>query len=145
MPNSKKHRPNCLACGKEVKRATDKFCDNHCQGEYAYQTYIEHWLAGLESGRKGNFYALSDHVRRYMRETFGDQCSRCGWSEQHPTTGKVPLTIDHVDGDVENCRAENLKLLCANCHSLTETFGSLNRGKGKRPHHKGGYLMPDST
>ena len=140
MPNLKKARTNCLACGQPVKRAVDKFCNNHCQGEYAYRTYIERWLAGLESGRKGNFYVVSDNVRRWMRETYGMKCSECGWSDRHPLTGRVPLTIDHIDGDVSNCQPENLRLLCPNCHSLTDTFGALNRGKGKRPHHKGGYL-----
>lgn len=143
MPNPKKPRSPCLACGKEVKRVADKFCNNRCQGEYAYRTYIDRWMCGLESGRKGNFFAISDNVRRYMRETFGEKCSQCGWSEHHPLTGRIPLTIDHIDGDVENCRPENLKLLCHNCHSLTATFGSLNRGKGKRPHHKGGYSKPN--
>jgi hypothetical protein len=144
MPNPKKTRTNCLACGQPVKRAVDKFCDNHCQGEYAYRTYIERWRAGLETGRKGNFYDLSDNVRRWMRETYGMKCSECGWAERHPLTGRVPLTIDHIDGDVANCRPENLRLLCPNCHSLTDTFGALNRGKGKRPHHKGGYLTSNT-
>ncbi len=143
MANPKKPRSQCLACGKEVKRAVDKFCNNHCQGEYAYRTYIDRWMRGLETGRKGNFFALSDNVRRFILETFVEKCSQCGWSERHPLTGRVPLTIDHIDGDVENCRPENLRLLCHNCHSLTPTFGSLNRGKGKRPHHKGGYSNPD--
>jgi len=144
MPNSKKPRANCLACGKEVKRAVDKFCDNHCQSEYHHRIYIERWLAGLETGLKGNFYALSKHVRRWMYETYEERCSQCGWAERHLLTGRVPLTIDHIDGDVANCRPENLRFLCHNCHSLTPTFGSLNRGKGKRSHHKGGYLTPDS-
>jgi hypothetical protein len=143
MPSLKKPRANCLACGKTIKRAVDKFCDNHCQGEYEYRTYIERWFAGLETGRKGSFYALSDHIRRYMRETYDEKCSQCGWAENHPITDKIPLTIDHIDGDVENCRPENLRLLCPNCHSLTETYGSLNRGKGKRPNHKGRYLTAD--
>ena len=143
MPPPKKPRARCLACGKEVKRAVDKFCNNHCQAEHRYITYVARWLAGLETGRKGKFYALSDYVRRYMRETHGEKCSGCGWSVRHPLTNRVPLTIDHIDGDVENCRPENLRLLCPNCHSLTETFGSLNRGRGKRPNHKGGYLLPD--
>ncbi len=142
MPNPKKPRLNCLSCGKEVKRAVDKFCNNHCQNEFQYKVYIERWLAGLEIGYAGDFYTLSNHIRRWMFETYGDKCTQCGWSERHPLTGRVPLTIDHIDGDVANCRPENLRLLCPNCHSLTETFGSLNSGKGKRPHHKGGYLTP---
>ena len=143
MPNPKKPRANCLACGKEVKRVVDKFCDNRCHNTHRYRQYIDRWLAGLESGYQGRFYGLSRHVRRWMRERYGERCSRCGWSERHLKTGQVPLTIDHIDGDVANCRPENLRFLCPNCHSLTDTFGTLNLGKGKRPHHKGGYLTPD--
>lgn len=141
MPNPKKPRRTCPACGKEVKRAVDKYCDNHCQNEFRYRRYIERWLAGEELGHK-SFYGISDHVRRWMVETYGERCSRCGWCERHPVTGRVPLTIDHIDGDVANCRPGNLRLLCNNCHSLTPTFGALNRGKGKRPHHKGSYFKP---
>ncbi|HBY96327.1 MAG TPA: HNH endonuclease [Chloroflexi bacterium] len=142
MPNPKKPRAHCLACGKEVQRAVDKFCDNRCQGEYQYKVYIERWLAGLETGLKGRFFALSDNVRRWLRETHGEKCSQCGWAEQHPVTGRIPLQIDHIDGDVANCRPANLRFLCPNCHSLTPTYGSLNRGNGRRPHHKGGYSTP---
>ncbi len=141
MPNPKKPRTNCLFCGKEVKRFVDKFCDNHCQAEYKHTSYIARWLMGLEPGHK-SFYGISDHVRRWMSETYGEQCTQCGWSVRHSLTGKVPLTIDHIDGDVANCRPENLRLLCHNCYSLTSTFGALNRGKGKRPHHKGSYFKP---
>lgn len=136
----KKPRRNCLACGKECKQAVDKFCNNHCQGEYYYQEYIRRWLRGEETGYKGNFYAISDNVRRWLKETRGERCSECGWAKRHLLTGRIPLTIDHIDGDVSNNRPENLRLLCPNCHALTDTFGALNRGNGKRPNHKGGYL-----
>ncbi len=49
-----------------------------------------------------------------------------------------------IYGDVATNRPENLRLLCPNCHALTDTFGALNRGKGKRPNHKGGYLTPSN-
>ncbi len=141
--NPKKPRRNCLACGKECKQAVDKFCNNHCQGEYYYQEYIKRWLAGEETGMKGtHFFEVSDNVRRWMREQYGNQCTMCGWSKRHPLTGRVPLHIDHIDGDITNNSPENLRLICPNCHSLTDTFGALNRGKGKRANHKGGYLTP---
>ena len=46
-------------------------------------------------------------------------------------SGKVPLQIHHIDGNCLNNKEENLQLLCPNCHSLTETFGNLNK-KSKR-------------
>src|SRR6476619_1856051 len=108
--NPKKPRNNCLACGKECKQAVDKFCDNHCQNEYQNQIYLERWLRGEETGYSGSFYTIVRAVRRWMKETHGDHCSICGWHEIHPRSGRVPLTIDHIDGDVANKRPENLRL-----------------------------------
>lgn len=55
------------------------------------------------------------------------QCETCGNIGQW--MGK-PLTIelDHIDGDRSNHRIENLRMLCPNCHSQTDTFRSKNRG-----------------
>jgi hypothetical protein len=141
--NPKKPRRNCLYCGRECKHAADVYCGYKCQHEYAYQQYIARWQHGEEDGTKGSFYAISDNVRRWLKETHGERCSECGWAKRHLLTGRIPLTIDHIDGDVSNNRPENLRLLCPNCHALTDTYGALNRGKGKRPHHKGGYLTPN--
>lgn len=74
---------------------------------------------------------LSDPIRAYMLETHGGKCSRCDWAERNPKTERVPLAIDHINGDWTNNRKENLRLLCPNCHSLTETYMNLNRGNGR--------------
>ncbi len=66
-----------------------------------------------------------------MLETYGELCSRWGWNERNPRTGRVPLAIDHIDGNWQNNREDNLRLLCPNCHSLTDTYMNLNRGKGR--------------
>jgi Zn finger protein HypA/HybF involved in hydrogenase expression len=48
------------------------------------------------------------------------KCSECGITDWN---GK-PLTIeiDHIDGISENNELTNLRWLCPNCHSQTETF-----------------------
>ena len=35
---------------------------------------------------------------------------------------KLVLEIDHVNGDWQNNKVENLRFLCPNCHSQTDTF-----------------------
>jgi hypothetical protein len=76
---------------------------------------------------------LSDYVRHYLLDIYGG-CVMCGWAERNPQTGKIPLHVDHIDGDWRNNRPENLRLLCPNHHALTSSYGALNRGKG-RPFH----------
>lgn len=77
-------------------------------------------------------------VRKYLMVKYGNKCSivDCGWSKINQTTGKIPLQVDHIDGDYKNNIEENLRLLCPNCHcpnchSLTPTFGFLNKGCGR--------------
>lgn len=68
-----------------------------------------------------------------MLQKHNYKCEKCGWGEVNPSTGKIPLQIHHIDGNSENNVEENLQVLCPNCHSLTENFGSRNnnapRGK----------------
>lgn len=102
------------------------------KNEKAYNAYIARWKAGLETGNiAAGGEQVSRYIRRYMFETHGSRCATCGWCCRHPTTGLVPLALDHIDGDWNNTTEQNLRLLCPNCHSLTPTYGSLNRGRGR--------------
>lgn len=115
----------CLNCGKEIP-LNQKYCSNKCQMEYTYKVSIEKWKSGEDSGtRKNN--EMAQFVRRYMFEKYNGKCQKCGWGEINPITGNIPLEVHHIDGDCSNNHEDNLQLLCPNCHSLTENFGSLNK------------------
>ncbi|MCX5013730.1 HNH endonuclease [Streptomyces sp. NBC_00555] len=61
-------------------------------------------------------------LRRALRETgVPECCDMCGTS---PEWGGRPMTleVDHVNGDWSDDRAENLRLLCPNCHAVTDTW-----------------------
>jgi hypothetical protein len=106
-----------------------KVCSLRCHQTVEYKRFVKRWLAGDKVGGSGS--CISRYVRRWLIETYGEKCSVCGWSEKHPVSGRVPVQIDHRDGDGANHTPENLHLLCPNCHSLTSTFGGRNRGRGR--------------
>jgi hypothetical protein len=53
-------------------------------------------------------------------------CELCGWAERAPD-GRLPLELDHINGDRTDNRIDNLRILCPNCHSLQPTHRGLNR------------------
>lgn len=122
----------CKNCGNKTKdRHSLLYCSHKCQFDFQYKQYIEKWKNGLVTGRSGKL-DMSNHVRRYLFEKYSSMCSVCGWSAVNPYSNKIPLEIEHIDGDYMNCTEENLTLLCPNCHALTSTFRGLNRGNGRK-------------
>lgn len=124
----------CLNCAKLISK-NKIFCDNKCQSEHNYKQFIYRWKQGLEKGLRGK-YGTSVYIRRYLFEKYDSKCCQCGWNKKNPVTGKSPLNIEHIDGDCLNNKEENLLLLCPNCHSLTPTYGSLNKNSSRKGRHK---------
>jgi len=123
----------CLNCGNLLNSKQKKYCSITCQQENQYKIYIKRWLAGEEDGVRSEG-SPSAHIRRYLFEINGNKCSTpdCGWGKVNTHSGKIPLTINHKNGNSDDHKPENLELLCPNCHSLTPTYGRLNEGKGRR-------------
>ena len=64
-----------------------------------------------------------EYIKRALRgEPF---CEECGIKEWN---GKpIVLQMHHIDGNSKNNSISNLRLLCPNCHSQTETFANKKR------------------
>jgi hypothetical protein len=123
---------NCKHCGSKVHNRVAVYCSNQCQADFAYELFIKKWLSKeIEGGVGIHALSISRHIRRYMSENYGKECMSCGWNQIHSVTGKVPLEIDHIDGDSNNNHVDNLRMICPNCHALTPNFRALNMGKGR--------------
>lgn len=53
-----------------------------------------------------------------------DNCKISEWLDK-----PISLQLDHINGINNDHRLENLRLLCPNCHSQTETFAGKNKLK----------------
>ena len=144
MGRARKERLACPVCSQVVENIRSTFCSNKCQMEAQYRTYIKRWKRGEETGNRctGRSLQTSNHVRRYLGEKFGERCSKCGWCERNAVTGRVPVNVEHIDGNPYNTVESNLTLLCPNCHSLTPTYGNLNHGRGRT---KGAVVQREDT
>lgn len=66
-------------------------------------------------------------IKRVLRRVRAYRCEICdidSWNGR-PLT----LQIDHINGVGTDNRMENLRFLCPNCHSQTDTFGGKNKSR----------------
>ena len=127
-----KFHGHCQQCGRELNsKRKIRFCNSKCYADYLYEKYIREWKSG-QIGGGSSTGDVSGHVRRFLFSKYENRCSKCGWAEINPTTGLVPLEVNHIDGNCSNHIEKNLELICPNCHSLTPTFRSLNKRSNRK-------------
>ena len=64
-------------------------------------------------------------IRKVILKEVGNKCEECGIIDWQ---GKpLTLELEHIDGDNTNNSRDNLRILCPNCHSQTDTFRNRKR------------------
>lgn len=78
---------------------------------------------------EGSSIASSELKKRLLREELiENQCAICGL-EAEWNGETILLELDHINGVNDDNRIENLRLLCPNCHSQTDTFSRGTRSR----------------
>jgi len=88
------------------------------------------------------FVENSTYARHHIKSRIIDDnlidyhCSLCHNRGIH-NGKKLSLQLDHINGICEDNRLENLRFLCPNCHSQTDTYaGKASKGKRNKIIHK---------
>ena len=101
----------------------------------------KHWNKGTQYHTKAlprleTLLVIGDRTQSYKlkKRLFSEglktpKCELCGWAER-AADGRMPVELDHINGDHYDNRLANQRLLCPNCHSLQPT----HRGKNKKVH-----------
>lgn len=125
--NNKKRKgykaKECKGCGSLFYKGANVYCDVCVK-------------SGVSQGRATDTASCksAQAIRRIVLETSDYKCSECGTEEWN---GKpIPLQVHHIDGHPDNNVRENLCLVCPNCHAQTDSFGSKNKGNGRKLRYK---------
>jgi hypothetical protein len=125
-----KPRRLCAAgCGRFGNLPASFFCSRNCFQHHRRHSRYAEFLKGNERANPQVKSFLRWAVIQYLGV---EACSKCGWAERNPVTGRVPVEVEHIDGNWRNNHPANLTLLCPSCHSLTATYRALNRGHGRQ-------------
>lgn len=73
-------------------------------------------------------FCLYNYYKNYLILK-NNSCWTCNISEWN--NKPIIFEIEHIDGNSENNKEENLSLICPNCHSQTETYKGKNVGNGR--------------
>ena len=88
------------------------------------------------AGKYPSYQTYKLKIRLINEGYLEDKCSICGWDKKPKGAIYTPCELDHINGIPTDHRLENLRLICPNCHSLTETYrfrrGKTNEAQGRK-------------
>jgi hypothetical protein len=114
------HKCENPECNKITKN--EHYCSRKCFGSKPRLLKIQRFLNGeLKDGS-----VRDQSIRTFLIQKQGGCCAIC---KMYPVWNLAPLIfiVDHIDGDYENNSPENIRAVCPNCNSQTDTFSGRNK------------------
>jgi hypothetical protein len=140
----------CPKCNKEHKK-TGLYCSRSCGNSRVWSKEInesrsakltgrtvsrgpmdlDKWKANIKQAWLDKYNATPfaelgmENRRRRVFEEQNYCCNKCSINEWQGV--KIPLELEHKDGNNQNNERNNLEGLCPNCHSITDTWRGRNK------------------
>lgn len=120
----RKNKSYCLLCHKELKSFRNKYCSHQCNKDHVWlKTVNQIEIVGCADNHR--------QANKYITYKRGHQCSICKITNW--LGNPIPMVLDHIDGDANNHKLDNIRLVCSNCDSQLPTYKSKNKtGRHKR-------------
>ena len=124
-------------------RSVSELCEKYGFAKATYQRAVSD--GRIRRPRRKNEMSLTElsafldgrravaYDRKLLRRLLIDECgvvgvcANCGISEWMGQ--RICLEVDHIDGNPRHNAVKNLRLLCPNCHSITDTWRGRNQRK----------------
>jgi hypothetical protein len=124
----------CIECGKETQyRKGKNFCSSICNSKFRHKKAYEDFLINNDEYCRGNY--TPKFFKDFILDEQNDKCAICG-IESIWFGDKLIFVLDHIDGDASNNSRKNLRLICPNCDSQTNTFKSKTKNSKRRNYWK---------
>jgi len=99
---------------------------NKIRDRKLFDLWVENSITDL-AGISGSNGKLKAKFVNWLKDYKDWKCEICQWGETNQTTNRVPVEVDHINGNNTDHVIINLRVLCPNCHSLTPTYKKSNR------------------
>lgn len=115
---------------KQDNISLDKFIKNHKQARKKLMKVLntKRKMSDDEFFVKGVYRNNTQAKKRLIQSGSIEQCAECGNTGEY-NNKPLSLQLDHINGDSQDHRRDNLRFLCPNCHSQTKTFSGKNISK----------------
>lgn len=111
-------------CSHRYGNKANIYCSTMCQQNWQFENItLKRFFEGKINNRPT--------IRRCLEKIRGYKCEVPDCLITHWLGKSITLQVDHINGNAGDNMPENVRLICPNCHSQTESYAGGNKGNGR--------------